>query len=75
MRASLRYRCFLTDIDDRVVSVELFDCTSDAEALVSGSEALRRSRAFLAEIWEKSRLVGKWERSTATVPQWQKLAS
>lgn len=75
MRALLRYRCFLTDTDDRVVSVELFDCASDAEALVSASEALRRSRAFLAEIWEKSRLVGKWERSAATTPQWQKLAS
>jgi hypothetical protein len=65
----------LTDSDDRVVSVELFDCASDAEALVSGSEALRKSRAFLAEIWEKSRLVGKWERSAATPLHWQKLAS
>jgi hypothetical protein len=55
----------LSDNDDRVLSVELFDCASDAEALVSGSEALRRSRAFLAEIWERSRLVGKWERSAA----------
>ena len=65
MPALSRYRCFLSDGDDRIVSVELFDCASDAEALVSASEALRRSPAFLAEIWERSRLVGKWERSPA----------
>ena len=54
------YRCYFTDTDDRIKSFEQIDCGDDADAALKAQALLAVSRFTSAEVWQASRLVGKW---------------
>jgi hypothetical protein len=58
--ANKSYRCYFTDIDDRIQSYEQIECENDAEAALRAQELLAASRFTSAEIWQGRRIVGKW---------------
>jgi hypothetical protein len=54
------YRCYFTDTDDRIKSFEQIECNDDADAALKAQTLLAVSRFTSAEVWQGSRLVGKW---------------
>jgi hypothetical protein len=54
------YRCYFTDTDDRIKSFEQIECNDDAEAALKAQALLAGSRFTSSELWQGSRLVGKW---------------
>jgi hypothetical protein len=54
------YRCYFTDADDRIKSFEQIECEGDADAALKAQALLAASRFTSAEVWQGSRLVGKW---------------
>jgi hypothetical protein len=60
------YRCYFTDVDDRIKSFEQIECEGDADAALKAQALLAASRFTSAEVWQRSRLVGKWGRAATT---------
>ena len=60
------YRCYFTDTDDRIKSFEQMDCDDDADAALKAQASLAASRFTSAEVWQGSRLVGKWGQVATT---------
>ncbi len=54
------YRCYFTDENDRIKAVEQLECEDDAAALMKAEQVLTLSAYRTAELWQGSRLVGKW---------------
>ena len=55
-----QYRCYFTDENDRIKAVEQLECEDDAAALMKAEQVLTASAYNTAELWQGSRLVGKW---------------
>ena len=62
------YRCYFTDSNDRIQSYQQIDCPDDAAAALRVEELLAASRHGTAELWQGSRLVGKWSASPEDGP-------
>ena len=60
------YRCYFTDTDDRVKSFEQMDGDDDADVALKAQASLAASRFTSAEVWQGSRLVGKWGQVATT---------
>lgn len=54
------YRCCFADSNDRVQSNERIECPDDVTAVLRIGELLTASKQKTAELWQGSRLVGKW---------------
>jgi hypothetical protein len=54
------YRCYFADGSDRTQSDEQIECPDDAAAVLKVEELLAASKHKTAELWQGSRLVGKW---------------
>jgi hypothetical protein len=54
------YRCYFTNVEDRIQSYEQIECGDDAEATLKAQELLGASHFTSAELWQGKRLVGKW---------------
>jgi hypothetical protein len=63
MTANRHYRCCFTDANDRIESVVQILGEDDAGAALQVGELLATSRQQSAELWQSSRLVGKWTSS------------
>ena len=61
------YRCYFTDTDDRIKSFEQMDGEDDADVALKAQASLAASRFTSAEVWQGTRLVGKWGQ-VATTP-------
>lgn len=59
---SRNYRCYFIDTVDRIRSYETVECADDTAAALKVDELLLGSQFNSAELWEGSRLVGRWER-------------
>jgi hypothetical protein len=55
------YRCYFTDENDRIKGVEQINGQDDAEAALKVEHLLTSSSHKSAELWQGSRLVGKWD--------------
>lgn len=55
-----QYRCYFTDENDRIKAVEQLECEDDAAAFLKAEQVLAASAHKTAELWQGSRLVGKW---------------
>ena len=60
------YRCYFTDTDDRIKSYEQIDGDGDATVALKAQALLAGSRFTSAEVWQGSRLVGKWGQVATT---------
>jgi hypothetical protein len=60
------YRCYFTDSNDRIQSHQPIECPDDAAAVLKVEELLAASKHKTAELWQGSRLVGKWGTASAT---------
>ena len=60
------YRCYFTDTDDRIKSFEQMDGEDDADVALKAQASLAVSRFTSAEVWQGSRLVGKWGQIATT---------
>ena len=60
MTAGRHYRCYLTDANDKIQSFEQIVSEDDAGAALQVEEFLVASKHESAELWQSSRLVGKW---------------
>ena len=60
------YRCYFTDADDRIKSFEQMDGENDADVALKAQASLAASPFTSAEVWQGSRLVGKWGRVAMT---------
>jgi hypothetical protein len=58
--ANKSYRCYFTEINDRIRSYEHIECENDSEAALKAQELLAASQFTSAEVWQGKRLVGKW---------------
>lgn len=58
--ADNHYRCYFTDVGDRIKSVEQIECEDDAAAALKAEQLLALSKYSSAELWQGKRLVGKW---------------
>lgn len=54
------YRCYFTDEGDRIQAVEQIECDDDAGAALKAEHLLAQSKFRSAELWQGTRLVGKW---------------
>lgn len=59
------YRCYFTDSNDRIQSFEQIDCPDDAAAALKVEALLATSKYGAAELWQGSRLVGRWSARAA----------
>lgn len=66
--ASKSYRCYFTEVNDRIRSYEQIECEDDAEAALKAQQLLATSRFTSAEVWQGKRLVGKWDNTGAASP-------
>ncbi|WP_119300755.1 hypothetical protein [Dongia deserti] len=69
--ANKSYRCYFTDVDDRIRSYEQIECENDAEATLEAQRLLAASRFPSAELWQGSRIVGRWGNTDAASPRRQ----
>ena len=69
--ASKSYRCYFTEVNDRIRSYEQIECENDAEAALKAQELLAASQFTSAEVWQGKRLVGKWDNTIAASPRRQ----
>lgn len=53
------YRCYLADEADRIRAVQNLTCEDDAAAMLQAEQILAASTHRVAEIWQRSRMVGK----------------
>lgn len=60
------YRCYFTNVNDRIQSYEPIECQTDAEAALKAQELLAASEFMTAEVWQGRRLVGKWANPKAS---------
>ena len=60
------YRCYFTDTDDRIKSFEQMDGENDADVALKAQASLAGSRFTSAEVWQGTRLVGKWGQIATT---------
>jgi hypothetical protein len=60
------YRCYFTDTEDRIKSFEQMDGEDDADVALKAQASLAASRFTSAEVWQGSRLVGKWGQVATT---------
>jgi hypothetical protein len=60
MTAGRHYRCYFTDANDKIQSVEEVVGDDDAGAALRVEQLLLASKHDSAELWQSSRLVGKW---------------
>ena len=58
---NIEYRCYLTDSDDKIRAFEVLHCIDDAAALLAAQSLLTASTYRSAELWQRGRLVGKWD--------------
>jgi hypothetical protein len=58
--ASRSYRCYFTEVNDRIRSYEQIECENDAEAALKAQELLAASQFASVEVWQGRRLVCKW---------------
>jgi hypothetical protein len=58
--ADRSYRCYFTNVDDRIESYEQMKCGNDAEATLKAQELLAASHFTSAELWQGKRIVAKW---------------
>lgn len=65
---SRSYRCYFTDVDDRIQSYEQIECEHDAQAVLKAQKLLAASPFTSAELWQGSRIVGKWGNTGAASP-------
>ena len=63
--ATKSYRCYFTDGDDRIQSYEQIECPDDAQATLTAQKLLAASPFTSAELWQGSRIVGKWDKTGA----------
>lgn len=63
-----QYRCYFTDADDRIRSVEVVACDDDAEAMLRAEQLLASSEHRTAELWQGPRLVAKWGKRQVAAP-------
>ena len=66
--AKKSYRCYFTDVDDRIQSYEQIECEDDAQAVLKAQKLLAASPFTSAELWQGSRIVGKWGNTDAASP-------
>ncbi len=65
LAASKSYRCYFTDVDDRIQSYEQIECKDDAQAVLKAQKLLAASPFTSAELWQGARIVGKWSNTGA----------
>jgi hypothetical protein len=63
------YRCYFTEVNDRIRSYEQIECENDAEAALKAQGLLAASQFTSAELWQGRRLVGKWDNTVAASPR------
>ncbi len=69
--ATKSYRCYFTEVDDRIRSYEQIECENDAAAALKAQGLLAASQFTSAEVWQGRRLVGKWDNTVAASPRSQ----
>jgi hypothetical protein len=69
--ASKSYRCYFTEVNDRIRSYEQIECENDVEATLKAQELLAASQFTSAEVWQGKRLVGKWDNTRTASPRRQ----
>ncbi len=62
------YRCYFTEVDDRIRSYEQIEGEDDAQAALKAQQLLAASPFTSAELWQGRRLVGKWGKAGAATP-------
>jgi hypothetical protein len=72
--ASKSYRCYFTEVNDRIRSYQQIECENDAEAALKAQELLAASQFASAEVWQGKRIVGKWDNTATTSPRRQTTA-
>jgi hypothetical protein len=65
LAASKSYRCYFTDVNDRIQSYEQIECQDDAQAVLKAQKLLAASPFTSAELWQGTRIVGKWSNTGA----------
>jgi hypothetical protein len=55
-----QYRCYFTDANDKIQSVEQIMSDDDVGAALQVDRLLVTSKHESAELWQSNRLVGKW---------------
>lgn len=63
--ANKSYRCYFTDVDDRIQSYEQIECEDDTQAVLEAQKLLAASPFTSAELWQGTRVVGKWSNTGA----------
>jgi hypothetical protein len=54
------YRCYVLDVEDKIVSVDSVEAEDDADALSKAALKIRISPKFpIIEVWQGKRIVGR----------------
>jgi hypothetical protein len=73
--ANKSYRCYFTDTNDRIQSYEAVECADDTQAALTAQRLLAASPFTSAELWQGTRIVGKWGNARAARPGHQTTAN
>lgn len=63
------YRCYFTNEQDRIQTFEIIEGADDSEAGVKAQELVASSKYPSAEMWQGSRMIGRWTNANFRTPQ------
>jgi hypothetical protein len=55
----MQYRCFLLDLQSKIVAVEIIDAHTDADAVARAEAIFHAKRASGFEVWDRGRRVAR----------------